>query len=101
MSPKFKMNSKQLNWSISRDRSYWIRILRRYNENFREFSDTWKKAICKTPTEIVKKLALAAIIFYEEFEEDQYSPLHIAACQNDLQGENKKMDPLTKKFNTF
>ena len=66
---KCNMNSRPLHLSTSSDRSYWIRILRRDNENFREFSDTWKKAICKTPTEIVKKLALAAINFHEEFEE--------------------------------
>ena len=72
-----------MNSAIKNERSYWIRILGKYNENFQEFSESWKKVIFKSPLDVVKKLAMAAQKECSDDNDDQYSPLHVAACQED------------------
>ena len=95
---KFKETSREMSEIIVKDRFYWIRILKKYNLNFEEFSQAWKLVIEKTPVAIVQKLALDVERFFKnhglfgEWLDDeltrrlrkQWSPLHIAAETGDL-----------------
>ena len=56
---KFKETSREMSVFIVNERFYWIRILKKYNRNFQEFSKVWKMVIEKTPVDIIKKLVLA------------------------------------------
>ena len=89
----FKKTSREMSELIDNERFYWLRILKKYNRNFEEFSKVWKMVIEKTPIEIIKKLALAVKKFmikttWSDFAwprpERQWSPLHIAAECRDL-----------------
>ena len=95
---KFKETSREMSEFLINDRFYWIRILKKYDQNFEEFSKAWKMVIEKTPVTIVQKLALAAQKFfrdwndpwekyrstdYEPRQKRQWSPLHIAAETRD------------------
>ena len=85
---KSKAASRVLNSTINDERSYWIRIFRKYKMNFKEYSESWRTFAFKSPLEVVKKLANATICEFSKYEflsiDCQYSPLHIAACQGDL-----------------
>ena len=61
---KFKETSRQMSKFIVKDRFYWIRILKKYNENFEEFSKAWKLVIERTPVAIVQKLVLDVQRFF-------------------------------------
>ena len=61
----FKESSRGIEGVMAKDRSYWIRILSKYNVNFKEFQDAWNKVITKTPVNIVKQLSLAAHQFFK------------------------------------
>ena len=54
--------SKQANRGIANllenERFFWIRILKKCNENFKGFEESWKQAINKTPVDAVKQLAI-------------------------------------------
>ena len=50
---KVKESSKEINNHLQNERFYWIRIIRKHGEYFKEFADSWKKVIDKTPVEIV------------------------------------------------
>jgi hypothetical protein len=82
---------------------YWIRILKKYNAYFETSKESWKKSIFKMPTEFIRKLAMAALHFFETASQDiedntkvdfypwnegvfyqQLTPLHIAAYDGDL-----------------
>ena len=90
---KFKETSREMSVFIVNERFYWIRILKKYNRNFQEFSKVWKMVIEKTPVDIIKKLVLAVekfmikrtwSDFFWQRSERQWSPLHIAAECRDL-----------------
>ena len=73
------------------ERFYWIRILKKYNEQFETNKESWKMSISKKPTGFVKKLAMAVLTYFsEEFEGDgdlpneQLTPLIIAAYDGDV-----------------
>ena len=55
----FKDTSREMSVFIVNERFYWIRILKKYNRNFQEFSKVWNMVIEKTPVDIIKKLVLA------------------------------------------
>ena len=90
---KFKETSREMSVFIVNERFYWLRILKKYNRNFQEFSKVWKMVIEKTPVDIIKKLVLAvekfmikrtwSDFFWQRLER-QWSPLHIAAECRDL-----------------
>ena len=89
----FKDTSREMSVFIVNERFYWIRILKKYNRNFQEFSKVWNMVIEKTPVDIIKKLVLAVEKFmikrtWSDFfwrrHERQWSPLHIAAECRDL-----------------
>ena len=79
---KFKEASRQLFPIIDKERPFWIRSLKNYNKNFERFLDSWKKVINKTPTEIIKELAIAMNQFHklhmdQFFNYDSFSPERI------------------------
>jgi ankyrin repeat protein len=92
---KFKETSREMSEIIVNERFYWIRILKKYNQNFEEFSNAWKLVIEKTSVAMVQKLALDVQKFFSYTYngkrhdnrgrlEKQWSPLHIAAVTRDL-----------------
>ena len=95
---KYKDSTRDNYDFLTNERFYWIRILKKYNKYFETSKESWKKAISKTPTGDVKKIALAVLKFFhtesEEFikmnfclNEDQLpqlTPLIIAAYDGDL-----------------
>jgi hypothetical protein len=46
---KFKETSREMSEFLVKDRFYWLRILKKYNQIFDEFSKAWKMFIGKTP----------------------------------------------------
>ena len=90
----FKETSRELRDFVDSERFYWIKIIEKYKGSFEEFSKCWKKVIERTPSQIVKRIALAVEIFfstnqsnrqlqtiYEKY--NQWSPLHISAASRD------------------
>merc|ERR1712086_212229 len=71
---KFKEASRQLFPIIDKERTFWIRSLKNYNENFERFLDSWKKVINKTQTEIIKDLAVSMNKFHKfhKLHRDQF-----------------------------
>ena len=59
-----KEASREMSGLIANERFYWIRILKKYYQNFLKFSKAWRMVIEKTPVGIVKKLAVAVEIFF-------------------------------------
>ena len=70
---KFKEASRQLFPIIDKERTFWIRSLKNYNENFERFLDSWKKVINKTPTEIIKDLAISMNQFHKLHRDQFYN----------------------------
>ena len=71
---------------ISEEKILWIRMIQKYgHENIKEDPDTWRNVMFKTPTEIVKKLALALQLFFNRYGATNGSPFHFAAHSGDLQ----------------
>ena len=86
---KVKESSKEINNHLQNERFYWIRIIKKHGKYFKEFADSWKKVIDKTPVEIVKELAMTVEDYfnYSLYNDDDYQlhPLHIAAERGRLQ----------------
>ena len=95
-----RIASRRLQQLLDEDKNNWIRIILKYQCNFKYFEESWKKVLCKTPTGIIKKLSLAVhelneqvvsknvTIYYRPFSIfgiNQWSPLHIAAAFGDLE----------------
>ena len=70
---KFKEASRQLFPIIDKERTFWIRSLKNYNENFERFLDSWKKVIDKTQTEIIKDLAVSMNQFHKLHRDQFYN----------------------------
>ena len=78
----FKISNRTISKYLDRERFYWIRILKRYNQNFAVYLEQWKKVIEKTPAKTIKKLADAVQAFFEAKPsriKKKWRPLHIAA----------------------
>ena len=67
----FKISNRTISKYLDEERFYWIRITKRYNQNFAIYSEQWKKVIEKTSVKTVKKLASRI--------KKKWRPLHIAA----------------------
>ena len=95
----FKSASRQTYKLLDQERFYWIRIIKRYNENFKKFREMWKKVITKTPVEFTKQLAIAVHNFFEHrsifsfqtsddgivtYSKDQLHPLFIGALHGSV-----------------
>ena len=53
-----KKVSRELSGFPEEERFYWLRVIQSYDENNIEQSKSWKKLVDKTPSEVIKKLAL-------------------------------------------
>ena len=82
-----KESSREISMSLDEERFFWIRIIRRYEENFKKFKDSWREVLQKTPIDNVRKIANAVQKFFATFSyyKEQLAPLHVAAVQGDLQ----------------
>ena len=77
-----------MNQVLDKEQFFWLRMMKKYNENFKEFQISWQRVISKTSADIVKKLTLAIYKFFKKRStrvEKQWHPLFIAAEQNSLQ----------------
>ena len=95
--------SRRLNASLDSERLFWMRIIKLNRSHFTEHSKLWKKAVQKTPVEILIHLAVAVDRFFkwtsteyrvlssleinieEHRDMAQWTPHHIAAKAEDLQ----------------
>ena len=78
----FKISNRTISKYLDEERFYWIRIIKRYNQNFAIYSEQWKKVIEKTPVKTVKKLADTVQSFFKAKPSrirKKWRPLHIAA----------------------
>ena len=85
-----KESSKEVSNSIEEDRFIWIRIVKRYNGNFKKFKNSWMEVLQKTSVDDLRQLANAVQKFFASFSyyivsKKQLAPLHVAAVQGDLQ----------------
>ena len=87
---KYKKSNRENCEFLSQERFYWMRILKKYRKKYNEYFETckesWPKAISKTRTGFVKKLAMAVFTFFKTVsdsflqidfcpKEDKFSPL--------------------------
>ena len=79
---KYQESSKNSYDFLNNEKFFWMRILKKYNKYFETSKESWKKAIHKTPTGVVKKLALAVLNFFST-ESDQFIKIHF--CLNEEQ----------------
>ena len=70
---------------IEKQKLIWIKMIEKHIGKWNTFSDDWKKVISKTPTHMVRRLALTVEEFCqnEKFKK-KYCPLFIATNQNNL-----------------
>ena len=85
-----KESSREVSKSMDEERFFWIRIIRRYKENFKKFKDSWREVLQKTPIDNVRQIANAVQKFFASYSyyivsKRQLAPLHVAAVQGDLQ----------------
>jgi ankyrin repeat protein len=83
-----KESSREISKSIDEERFFWIRIIRRYKENFKKFKDSWREVLQKTPIDNIRRIANAVQKFFASYyivSKEQLAPLHVAAVQGDLQ----------------
>ena len=58
-----KKVSRELSGFLEEERFYWLRVIQSYDENDIKQSKSWKKLVDKTPSEVIKKLALVLYKF--------------------------------------
>ena len=78
----FKVSNKNISKYLDEERFFWIRIIKKYNQNYAIDSEQWKTVIEKTPLKTVKKLADAVQGFFKAKPsrvKKIWRPLHIAA----------------------
>ena len=90
----FKETNREMHGCIVEERLYWVRILRKYKDNFVEFYESWKMVIKKNPVEIVQEIAMAVLEFFRVLmpvgstgtsrTTCQWAPLHLAAHHGNL-----------------
>ena len=85
-------NCRKLNQSsrsfIDNQKLTWIRMIQKYASNTSEFLHYWKQVTGKTPTRIVKEIAIKTELFFKSNPERQngnWSPHYIVADQGDLE----------------
>ena len=67
-----KKVSRELSGFLEEERFYWLRVIQSYDENNIKQSKSWKKLVDKTPSEVIKKLALVL---------HEFINLHPTSCQ--------------------
>ena len=90
----FKESNRGMNDFIKKERFYWIRILKKYKDNFVEFSKSWKMVIERNPVVIVREIAVVVEEFFNfqipvgncgvPRNTRQWAPLHVAAESGNL-----------------
>ena len=74
--------NRKVDYFLSNNRIYWIRVLANYNTNFIQFRDSWRRNIHRVPVVKIKELAIATQDFFKHHPSrlnSQWSPLDIAA----------------------
>ena len=74
--------NREVDYFLSNNRIYWIRVLANYNTNFIQFRDSWRRNIHRVPVVKIKELAIATQDFFKHHPlrlNSQWSPLDIAA----------------------
>ena len=61
------------------EKSYWIRVIKKYNGNFVGVEESWREVLRKTPVDMIKQLALVVEEFFKYYFPTFISPLHIVA----------------------
>ena len=82
-----KLNESSRNF-IDNQKLPWIRMIQKYSSNTSEFLHDWKQVTGKTPTRIVKELAIQTELFFKSNPERQngnWAPHFIVADQGDLE----------------
>ena len=83
---KSKRTSREVAKFLDNERFYWIRILGKYKKNFEGFEESWKDVINKTPTNVIKQLAVAVQKFFElNMSSKKVAPIHIAVNKGSFQ----------------
>ena len=59
----FKEASRTNNFYLENERFYWIRIINHYNCLFGQLQGIWREVVSRTPTELIKELAVAVFLF--------------------------------------
>ena len=59
----FKEASRINNFFLENERFYWIRIINHYNCLFGQLQGIWREVVSRTPTELIKELAVAVFLF--------------------------------------
>jgi ankyrin repeat protein len=74
--------NREVDYFLSNNRIYWIRVLANYNTNFIQFRDSWRRNIHRVPVVKIKELVIATQNFFKNHPSrlnSQWSPLDIAA----------------------
>ena len=75
----FKEASRETNFFLETERFYWIRIINRHNCLIGELHDVWSEVVSRTPTELIKELALSVFQFPQmmkkRYQNETLSPL--------------------------
>ena len=75
----FKEASRRNNSFLENERFYWIRIINRYNCLIGELREIWREVVSRTPTELIKELAVAVFLFPQimkmRYQNQTLSPL--------------------------
>ena len=69
---------------MEQSRQFWIRIIEKFAGHNNQFSEQWKPVVTKTPTEIVRNIAVSFHQFHKELIhlfklKEVPTPLHVAA----------------------
>ena len=87
-----KESSKEVSKSMDKERFFLIRIriIRRYNGNFKKFKYSWMEVLQKTPMDKVRQIENVIQKFFASYpyyivSKKQLAPLHVAAVQGDIQ----------------
>ena len=105
---ELKQASQEISTVLNNSKAIWIRLIQSHVGNINELRNwTWKLVVEKTPTPIVKDLAVAVREFFKSYPDKiikqhigcQFSPLHIATSQCDFQLCKHIMRRLTKTNN--
>ena len=83
-----RKSNEALRSFIDNQKLPWIRIIQKYTASTSGFLKDWKQIIRKTPTQMVKKIAIQTEMFFKSNPERQnsnWSPHFIVADQGDLE----------------
>ena len=74
-----KEASRINNFFLENERFYWLRIINRYNCLMGELRQLWREVVSRTPTDLIKELAVAVFLFPQimkmKYQNQTFSPL--------------------------